>query len=66
MTNDSLYRSNKVRSFSNTKGTKKGGFIEPLGRGSLGTVFKRIFAQRAIAVKRLEKVMVDGEVKVPK
>ncbi|KAL5560350.1 hypothetical protein UlMin_036561 [Ulmus minor] len=38
------------------------GFIEPLGRGSFGTVFKGTFAQRAIAVKRLEKVMADGEV----
>ena len=66
MTNDSLYQSNKVRSFSSTNETKKDGFIEPLGRVSFGTIFKGIFAQRAIAVKRLEKVMVDGEVKVPK
>ena len=39
-----------------------GDFIEPLDRGSFGTVFKGTFAQRAIAVKRLEKVMADGEV----
>ncbi|KAL5560340.1 hypothetical protein UlMin_036551 [Ulmus minor] len=52
-----------LRSFTyNELEQATGGFIEPLGRGSFGTVFKGTFAQRAIAVKRLEKVMADGEV----
>ncbi|KAL5560191.1 hypothetical protein UlMin_036402 [Ulmus minor] len=52
-----------LRSFTyNELEQATGGFIEPLGRGSFGTVFKGTFAERAIAVKRLEKVMADGEV----
>ncbi|PON76273.1 S-receptor-like serine/threonine-protein kinase [Parasponia andersonii] len=42
------------------------GFVEQLGRGSFGTVFKGTLGfpngQRAIAVKRLEKVAAEGEV----
>ncbi|KAM6559843.1 hypothetical protein CsatA_029082 [Cannabis sativa] len=41
-------------------------FMEPLGKGSFGTVFKGTLrfpdGERAIAVKRLEKVAVEGEV----
>ncbi|XP_030494626.2 G-type lectin S-receptor-like serine/threonine-protein kinase LECRK1 [Cannabis sativa] len=40
------------------------GFNEQLGRGAFGTVFKGIlpYGDRAIAVKRLEKVAAEGEV----
>ncbi|KAL5560354.1 hypothetical protein UlMin_036565 [Ulmus minor] len=52
-----------LRSFTyNELEQATGGFIEALGRGSFGRVFKGTFAQRVIAVKRLEKVMADGEV----
>ena len=39
------------------------GFVEQLGRGSFGTVFKGTLSngQRTIAVKRLEKVVAEGE-----
>ncbi|KAG2665643.1 hypothetical protein I3760_15G017600 [Carya illinoinensis] len=38
------------------------GFVEKLGRGSFGTVFKGTLSeQRIIAVKRLEKVVAEGE-----
>ncbi|KAF5442027.1 hypothetical protein F2P56_036957 [Juglans regia] len=40
------------------------GFVEQLGRGSFGTVFKGALSngQRNIAVKRLEKVVAEGDV----
>ncbi|KAG2665644.1 hypothetical protein I3760_15G017700 [Carya illinoinensis] len=39
------------------------GFVEKLGRGSFGTVFKGTLSEeRTIAVKRLEKVVAEGEV----
>ncbi|XP_035542820.1 G-type lectin S-receptor-like serine/threonine-protein kinase LECRK3, partial [Juglans regia] len=40
------------------------GFVEQLGRGSFGTVFKGVLSngQRKIAVKRLEKVVAEGDV----
>nr|GMN29860.1 hypothetical protein TIFTF001_046384 [Ficus carica] len=40
------------------------GFTEQLGRGAFGTVFKGTLpnGQRAIAVKRLEKIATEGEV----
>ncbi|KAG7942997.1 hypothetical protein I3843_15G016400 [Carya illinoinensis] len=40
------------------------GFVEQLGRGSFGTVFKGALhnGQRKIAVKRLEKVVAEGDV----
>ncbi|GMN58328.1 hypothetical protein TIFTF001_027433 [Ficus carica] len=39
------------------------GFVEQLGRGAFGTVFKGTLpnGQRAIAVKRLEKLVAEGE-----
>ncbi|KAL5560349.1 hypothetical protein UlMin_036560 [Ulmus minor] len=52
-----------LRSFTyNELEQATGGFIEPLGRGSFGTVFKGTIGQRAIAVKQLEKVVAEGEV----
>ncbi|KAG6673962.1 hypothetical protein I3842_15G018000 [Carya illinoinensis] len=40
------------------------GFLEKLGKGSFGTVFKGTLSsgQRKIAVKRLEKIVAEGEV----
>ncbi|KAF4376175.1 hypothetical protein G4B88_004979 [Cannabis sativa] len=56
-----------VRSFtSNELEIATNFFMEPLGKGSFGTVFKGTLrfpeGERAIAVKRLEKVAVEGEV----
>ncbi|KAL5545119.1 hypothetical protein UlMin_008903 [Ulmus minor] len=52
-----------LRSFTYNKLQQAtGGFIEPLGRGAFGTVFKGTIGQRAIAVKQLEKVVAEGEV----
>ncbi|KAL5560359.1 hypothetical protein UlMin_036570 [Ulmus minor] len=52
-----------LRSFTYNKlHQATGGFIEPLGRGAFGTVFKGTIGQRAIAVKQLEKVVAEGEV----
>ncbi|XP_059453432.1 G-type lectin S-receptor-like serine/threonine-protein kinase LECRK1 [Corylus avellana] len=63
--NEGLIEDVSLRSFTyNELQVATNGFIEQLGRGSFGTVFKGTLSngQKTIAVKRLEKVVAEGEV----
>jgi hypothetical protein len=62
--NEALMEDVSLRAFTYSElEVATNGFIEQLGRGSFGTVFKGTLSngQRTIAVKRLEKVMAEGE-----